>query len=456
MVVKKQIFKIVIVSPSDVETEVKIIYDVVTEINEYFKDTDIGFQIYNWLKDVNPALHPNGPQGLIDDSLKIKDSDILIGVFYLRFGTPTFNCESGTEYEINQAIEYFNIKNKPEIKIYFKNPKKINLGKFSEEEYKQYSLVKDYKDRLSKIGIIDDFDNERHFKKIITKHIVDFAIKRLKSSNIENPIQESQEIKTIEDEESFLNSLNSNFSIRLKSKSYNLSKVKPFRSNNIEFTEEFDGYQIIIKDIDNLIISSDLKEKSEILIEPRYSFVLIFKNCKNIFLSKIIFGHTPQPGYCTGGVLKFENCSDICINDSILFGSGTEGIVLEKVNSFYCKYTNIQDCTYGIMSITRSKNVNFKACEIKNNCLLPISAIGIEDFSQVIFNNCNFYGNYVEERSKTLKTYLFGNDASTDLIVKNSKIYNNKVDYLAYNKKYIDFTNVEIKDNDFFEGLYAK
>ena len=48
-----------------------------------------------WETDAHPRLHPEGPQGLIDDILHPEDCDLLIGIFWKRFGTPTATCVIG-------------------------------------------------------------------------------------------------------------------------------------------------------------------------------------------------------------------------------------------------------------------------------------------------------------------------------------------------------------------------
>jgi hypothetical protein len=44
-----------------------------------------------------------GPQGLIDERMKIDEADVVIGIFWKRFGTPTSNAASGTEHELRRA-----------------------------------------------------------------------------------------------------------------------------------------------------------------------------------------------------------------------------------------------------------------------------------------------------------------------------------------------------------------
>jgi hypothetical protein len=72
-----------------------------------------------WETESYPGFHLDGPQGLIDKILKIEDSDILIGIFWKRFGTPTKDGKSGTEHEFYKAYEAWKKNGKPHIMMYF-------------------------------------------------------------------------------------------------------------------------------------------------------------------------------------------------------------------------------------------------------------------------------------------------------------------------------------------------
>jgi hypothetical protein len=57
---------------------------------------------------------------LIDDQLRIEECDILIGVFWKRFGTPVGDAESGTAHEIRRAIDTWNDRGTPQVMLYFR------------------------------------------------------------------------------------------------------------------------------------------------------------------------------------------------------------------------------------------------------------------------------------------------------------------------------------------------
>jgi len=101
-----QRLRLVVASPSDVSAEREIVPRVAEEINSSFgTDRGIRLEVIRWETDAHPGFHPSGPQGLIDPILRIEDSDLLIGIFWKRFGTPTADSLSGTEHEIRLAFE---------------------------------------------------------------------------------------------------------------------------------------------------------------------------------------------------------------------------------------------------------------------------------------------------------------------------------------------------------------
>ncbi len=102
----KKILRIVLSSPADVQEEHRIMEDVIEELNRgVADDRGLRLELSRWETDAYPGFHSDGPQGLIDPVLKIEECDILLGIFWKRFGTPTGDARSGTEHEIRHAIQ---------------------------------------------------------------------------------------------------------------------------------------------------------------------------------------------------------------------------------------------------------------------------------------------------------------------------------------------------------------
>ncbi len=94
------VFRIVVASPGDVQAERDALPAVLEELNRGIAATQrLRLELGRWETDAYPGFHPQGPQGLIDPILRIEDCDVLLGIFWKRFGTPTTEAGSGTEHE---------------------------------------------------------------------------------------------------------------------------------------------------------------------------------------------------------------------------------------------------------------------------------------------------------------------------------------------------------------------
>ena len=115
-----RLVRIVAVAPGDVTAERKRLRRVVAELNRGIARTQ-GCQLllWNWETDAYPGLHLEGPQGLIDDAMDIEKADVVLGIFWTRFGTPTLGAASGTEHELRRAWASWQQRGRPQVMVYF-------------------------------------------------------------------------------------------------------------------------------------------------------------------------------------------------------------------------------------------------------------------------------------------------------------------------------------------------
>ena len=79
--------RVVAVSPSDVQAERDRLEAVVDELNEgVARERRCRLSLWRWETDAHPGLHVEGPQGLIDHVMRIEDADVVVGIFWKRFG----------------------------------------------------------------------------------------------------------------------------------------------------------------------------------------------------------------------------------------------------------------------------------------------------------------------------------------------------------------------------------
>ena len=138
----------------------------------------------------------------------------------------------------------------------------------------------------------------------------------------------------------------------------------------------YDGPALVIAGADNLTIrSKDGKTKNHtISAVPRYANVLTFINCDNLVLSGFTAGHTKEPGVCVGGVLRFQNCTMISVDNCGLFGCGTLGVDAEACTSITLRSSEIYECSNGGVQMLDTTGITIEKCTFRdlggNNLML--------------------------------------------------------------------------------------
>ncbi len=165
----KNSLRIVLSSPGDVPEERRIIDEAIDEINRGIAaDRDLELKVTRWETDAYPGFHAEGPQGLIDPILNIQDCDILLGIFWKRFGTPTKDALSGTKHEIRAAIELWRKSQRPQIMMYFKEAPFLPR---SLEEHEQFGLVLKFRKEFPKEGLYWTYADAPDFEKKVHNHL---------------------------------------------------------------------------------------------------------------------------------------------------------------------------------------------------------------------------------------------------------------------------------------------
>ncbi len=164
-----QILRIVVASPGDVQAERDALTTVVEELNRGIAgDRSLRLELGRWETDAYPGFHPEGPQGLIDSVLNIQDCDVLIGIFWKRFGTPVKDAKSGTEHEFLRAYEAWQAQDRPQIMVYF-NQKSYTPK--SKAETDQWGQVLEFQERFPKEGLWWPYKGKAQFERLVRGHL---------------------------------------------------------------------------------------------------------------------------------------------------------------------------------------------------------------------------------------------------------------------------------------------
>lgn len=135
-------------------------------------------------------------------------------------------------------------------------------------------------------------------------------------------------------------------------------------SEYYDWVREYDGPGLEIHYADNLIITGEGADKVTLTAEPRYANVLRFVSCRNVAVEGITAGHTQIPGYCSGGVIRFDSCRDCAVLRCGLYGCGTVGVWAEDCTGLTVEDTAIYECSDSAVSLSSCRNVRIKGGEV--------------------------------------------------------------------------------------------
>src|SRR6516165_868372 len=168
-----RVLRIVVASPGDVQAERKALPDVIDEINRgVAADRNLRLELSRWETDTYPGFHADGPQGEIDKILRIDDCDLLIGIFWHRFGTPTMDAASGTEHEFRLAYQTWQRSRRPQIMVYF------NANAYSprsREETDQWGRVLEFQRNFPKEGLWWPYRGSKHLASLVRNHLTHYV-----------------------------------------------------------------------------------------------------------------------------------------------------------------------------------------------------------------------------------------------------------------------------------------
>lgn len=170
----RKLFVVGLSSPSDVPEERKCLERVINELNDTVALL-CGFRIELRKFETHslPGLNGLGPQGQIDRTLKYVECDLLIGIFWTRFGSPVYDADSGTEHEIRNAIGLWERKNTPQVMLYFRMDPFLPRTK---ADLDQYDKVFSFKDEFAKKGLYQTYAGASAFEALARTDIAKYII----------------------------------------------------------------------------------------------------------------------------------------------------------------------------------------------------------------------------------------------------------------------------------------
>jgi hypothetical protein len=155
-----------IASPGDVATERQVARDIIHEWN-YVNSEERGIVLMpvGWETHSFPVMGERAQEAI--NKQVLRDSDLLVAVFWTRLGSPTGSSESGTVEEIEEHIS----KGKPAM-IYFSSapvrPDSV--------ENNQYVVLKAFKETCIGKGLIEKYDSISEFREKFSRQLAHIII----------------------------------------------------------------------------------------------------------------------------------------------------------------------------------------------------------------------------------------------------------------------------------------
>ncbi|MDX2081376.1 MAG: hypothetical protein SFU53_11390 [Terrimicrobiaceae bacterium] len=161
MSAKIDLLHLTLCGPGDVEAEIKIAQEVVTEWNTHHGDA-LGLFVQHryWKTDAYPDASERG-QGVINRQL-IDDTNILVGLFWSRFGSPTGLASSGTEEEIRRGISL-----KKHVAIYFSDQDPLP----PDTTTSQLAQLNLFREEMRNSGLTWSFRTRAEFRSLFAGHL---------------------------------------------------------------------------------------------------------------------------------------------------------------------------------------------------------------------------------------------------------------------------------------------
>lgn len=179
-------YDLLISCPGDIEEEINLINEVVSNFNQQFSNSlGISIQTRHWSKSSYPQSGGK-PQELLNEQF-VKDCDAAVAIFWTRFGTPTDEYKSGSEEEIEIMLN-----SGKQVFLYFCE-KPIKPG----YDNVQYQQVQAFREKYKDKGIYWTYDSEESFKELFNAHLTQHFLTVKKIENINSETKPKLSLKSI-------------------------------------------------------------------------------------------------------------------------------------------------------------------------------------------------------------------------------------------------------------------
>lgn len=163
--------RIFVASPGDVQAEREQLAKVVNELNLTISaiapEKEMVLELVRWETHVYPGLGKDAQEVV---NQQIGEYDIFVGIIWKRLGTPTTVARSGTEEEFQRAYSIWQ-KDKTLPVLFYFCQQSFHPPR-TKEEVEQLGKVVDFRDELTKKGLVADYSDHESFADVIRPHLL--------------------------------------------------------------------------------------------------------------------------------------------------------------------------------------------------------------------------------------------------------------------------------------------
>jgi len=153
------LFRVFLAAPSDVTEELIVVEGVVRDWNlQHGQQLGVRVELVNWRTHTRPATGKR-PQALVNKQA-FDACDLVVAVFWSRFGTPTGRAASGTEEEIRRGI-----KQRKPVLVYFSD--RPSPG----QKPVEHSRIEKFKRRFGQKALFGSYNSVSSFEAALRNHL---------------------------------------------------------------------------------------------------------------------------------------------------------------------------------------------------------------------------------------------------------------------------------------------
>ncbi len=155
------LLKLTLCGPGDVAKEIQIAQEVITAWNlQHGEARGFFLKHQHWSTDTHPDLRDR-PQGVVNGQI-IDGADVIVAVFWSRFGSPTGAADSGTQEEIERGVKLGR-----KVMVYFSDLEPMPAAARQD----QIERLARFRQELRPRGLCWSFQSRQQFRELFTRHL---------------------------------------------------------------------------------------------------------------------------------------------------------------------------------------------------------------------------------------------------------------------------------------------